>query len=70
MILGSFPYACKIGKVKRGSKGSKTDPSNYRLISLLPLLFKVFESVVLGQTKEFLSLNKILYNYPVLGKNT
>ena len=63
MTLGSFPYACKIGKVKRDSKGSKTDPSNYRLISLLPLLFKVFESVVLGQTKEFLSLNKTLYNY-------
>ena len=44
-------------------KGSKTDPSNYRLISLLPLLSKVFQRVVLGQTEEFLSLNKILYDY-------
>ena len=44
-------------------KGSKTDPSNYRLISLLPLLSKVFERVVLDQTEEFLSLNKILYDY-------
>ena len=44
-------------------KGSKTDPSNYRSISLLPLLSKVFERVVLDQTEEFLSLNKILYDY-------
>ena len=64
MTLGSFPDACKIAKVKPlFKKGSKTDPSNYRPISLLPLLSKVFESVVLDQTKEFLSLNKILYDY-------
>ena len=64
MALGSFPDACKIAKVKPlFKKGSKTDPSNYRPISLLPLLPKVFERVVLDQTKEFLSLNKILYDY-------
>ena len=64
MTLGSFPDACKIAKVKPlFKKGSKTDPSNYRPISLLPLLSKVFERVVLDQTKEFLSLNKILYDY-------
>ena len=44
-------------------KGSKTDSSNYRPISLLPLLPKVFERVVLDQTKEFLSVNEILYDY-------
>ena len=64
MTLGIFPDACKIAKVKPlFKKGSKTDPSNYRPISLLPLLSKVFERVVLDQTKEFLSLNKILYDY-------
>ena len=64
MALGSFPDACKIAKVKPlFKKGSKTDPSNYRPISLLPLLSKVFEKVVLDQTEEFLSLNKILYDY-------
>ena len=63
-LLGSFPDACKIAKVKPlFKKGSKTDPSNYRPISLLPLLSKVFERVVLDQTEEFLSLNKILYDY-------
>ena len=44
-------------------KGSKTDPSNYRPISLLPLLSKVFERIVLDQTEEFLSHNKVLYDY-------
>ena len=71
ITLGSFPDACKIAKVKPlFKKGSKTDPSNYRPISLLPLLSKVFERVVLDQTEEFLSLNKILYDYqPGFRKN-
>ena len=51
MALGSFPDACKIAKVKPlFKKGSKTDPSNYRPISLLPLLSKVFERIVLDQS--------------------
>ena len=55
MTLGSFLNACKIAKVKPlFKKGSKTDPSNYRLISLLPLLSKVFERVVLDQTERIL----------------
>ena len=58
MTLGSFPDACKIAKVKPlYKKGSKTDRSNYRPISLLSLLSKVFERVALDQTGEFLSLN-------------
>ena len=64
IALGSFPDACEIAKVKPlFKKGSKADRSNYRPISLLPLLSKVFEKVVLDQTEEFLSLNKILYDY-------
>ena len=62
--IRKFPDACKIAKVKPLiRKDSKTDPSNCRPISLLPLLSKVFERVVLDQTEEFLSLNKILYDY-------
>ena len=64
MTLGSFPDVCKIAKVKsQFKKGSKTDPSNYSPISPLPLSSKVFERVVLDQAKEFLSLDKILYDY-------
>ena len=60
MALGSFPDICKMMKVKPVfKKGSKRDPSNYRPISLLPLLPKVFERVVLDQTEEFLSITKI-----------
>ena len=44
-------------------KGSKTDSSNYRPLSLLPLFCKFFERVILDQTKEFLSLNKILHDH-------
>ena len=64
MTLRSFPNACTIAKVKPlFKKGLKMDPSNYRPISLLPLLSKDFERVLLDQIKEFLSLNKILYDY-------
>ena len=64
MTLGSFPDACKIAKIKPlFKKGSKTDSSNYRPISLLSLLSKAFERVVLDQTEEFSGLNKVLYDY-------
>ena len=52
MTLGSFHDGCKIVKIKPlFKKSSRTDPSNYRSISLLPLLSKVFERLVLDQTK-------------------
>ena len=73
MILGSFPDACKIVKVKKPlfKKGSKTDPSNYGLISLLLLLSNIFERFALDQTKEFWSLSKIYMTInPALGKTT
>ena len=39
--LGSLPDSCKIEKLKAlFKKGSKTNPSNYRSISLLPLILK------------------------------
>ena len=64
MILGIFPDARKIAKVKPlFKKGSKMDSSNYRPISLLLLLSKFFKRVVLDQTKDFLSLKKMFYDY-------
>ena len=62
--LGSFPRSCKIAKVKPLSKkGAKTDPQNYRPISLLPILSKITERITHDQTQEFLSKNKILYRF-------
>ena len=62
--LGSFPNSCKIAKLKPlFKKGSKTNPSNYGLISLLPLISKIIEKLIHEQTSSFLYNNEILYNY-------
>ena len=62
--LNSFPRSCKIAKVKPlFKKGSKTDPQNYRPISLLPMSSKIIERIVNYQTEEFLSKNKLLYRF-------
>ena len=44
-------------------KGSKTNPSNSRPISLLPLISKNIGKLILYKTSRFLSNNEILYNY-------
>ena len=60
----SFPNSCKIAKLKPlFKKGVKTEPKNYRPISLLPLISKVIEKIIHDQTQEFLSKNNILYKF-------
>ena len=60
--LGSFPDACKIAKLKPlFKKGSKTNPSNYRPISLLPLISKVIEKLIHEQTSSFFYLTMKFY---------
>ena len=62
--LGSFPDSCRIAKLKHlFQKLSKTNPSNYRPISLLPLISIVTEKSIHEQTSSFLSNNEILYSY-------
>ena len=59
-----FPSDCKIAKLKRKlEKGSKTDPKNYRSISLLPLVSKLIEKGIHDQTQSFLDKNDIIYRY-------
>ena len=61
---GVFLSACKVGKLKPlFKKGKKTDPSNNRPISLLPVISKITEKVVHDQTNAFLTDENILYHY-------
>ena len=58
---GLFPSDCKIAKLKPlYIKGSKTNPENFRPISLLPLISKVIERIVYDQVDNFLLQNNIL----------
>ena len=57
---GLFASDCKIAKLKPlYKKGSKTNPENFRLISLLPLISKVIERIVCNQVDNFLLQNNI-----------
>ena len=61
---GVFPNACKFAKLKPiFKKGKKTDPSNYRKISLLPSVSKIIERVIHDQINVFLSDKDISYKY-------
>ena len=44
-------------------RGSKTDPKNYRPISLLPLISKIIEKIIHDQTQNFLDKNNVIYRY-------
>ena len=44
-------------------KDKKTDPSNYRPISLLLVIFKILERDIQDKTNAFLKENNLLYNY-------
>ena len=53
---GVFPNACKFAKLKPiFKKGKKTDPSNYRPISLLLSILKIIQRIIHDHTNAFLS---------------
>ena len=59
-----FPDSCKLAKLKPiHKKGSLTEASNYRPISLLPLISKVIEKAIHDQTSAFFNPRNLLYNY-------
>ena len=59
-----FPNEWKIAKVTPlFKKGSKREPGNYRPISVLPFVSKVFEKIVYHQLYHYLQENRLLNTY-------
>ena len=59
-----FPKDCKLAKLKPlYKKGTKTDPENFRPISLLAIVSKIIEKVIHDQTMNYLTENSILYRH-------
>ena len=65
--LSTFPEECKIAKLKPiFKKRVRTDPKNYRSISLLPLLSKIIEKSIHFQVEYYLNNEKKnLHHVPV-----
>jgi len=60
---GVFPEMCKKTKViPIYKKGSSSQMENYRPISLLPILSKVFEKVFYNRLNSFCELNNVISN--------
>lgn len=60
---GIFPSELKLAKiVPLFNTGDPQDPNNYRPISILTALSKVFEKLFLNRLISFLDKNKILSN--------
>ena len=62
--LCTFQGKCKIARLIRlFEKGLKTDPKNYRPISLLSLLSELIEKATCTQTQEYLDKHSLLYKF-------
>ena len=62
IISGLFPKELKKSKViPIHKKNSKVEPGNYRPVSILSIISKIFERVVCEQLTEYLTCNNYLY---------
>ena len=62
IATGTFPDLLKVAKVIPIHKGESTmDVSNYRPISLLPIIGKVFERIIYRRLYLFITRHRILY---------
>lgn len=56
LVRGSFPDSLKLAKVSPIYKsGSKTDPSNHRPVSVLPVISKFFERILYTRLNDYLT---------------
>ena len=64
MLSGFFPDELKIARVISLFKsGNRNLMSNYRPISFLPTLSKIFEKLIHVRIYQFLDENQVLYSY-------
>ena len=65
-ITGIFPDLCKLAKIiPLHKKGDPLFCENYRPISLLPILSKIFEKLIYKRMYSFLEENKLIYNQQI-----
>ena len=64
MFAGKFPEDWKIARIVPIFKsGARDDRSNYRPISVLPFISRLFEKLIFNQFYEYLDANKSLYEH-------
>ena len=65
LLTGIFPYEWKSARVTPLYKnsGKRNDPTNYRPISVIPVVAKIFKRVVYDQLYHYLTENCILSRY-------
>ena len=62
--LSTFPEERRTAKLKPIFKiSARTDPKNYRPISLLPLILKIIEKSIYFQIEDYLNKKKLIYMY-------
>ena len=61
---GKIPSKWKVAEIRPiFKKGSKLDPSNYRPVSLTPIVCKIFETFIRDKMYDHLLINKLLSNH-------
>ena len=61
LLTGIYPSDWKLAKVTPIFKaGSKTDLNNYRPISVIPAVTKIFEKIISDQLYNYLNVNDLL----------
>ena len=64
LLNGTFPDSWKVARIAPIFKeGPTDDPSNYRPISVLPVLSRLFEKIVYNQLCNYLNENQFIYRH-------